>query len=1323
MLLQFFALAVISLSAECPKNADKELRPLTSPTSFLNAECGSVDIRFATTDESDSNPNVYTEIKQSFFKGATLKSITISSKITEIESNAFEGAKIIESINFAAAESLTTISSFAFKGATIPSISLPSGISSVGASAFEGCTLDGDFNFGSSKDLTTMSGERIFADAHITGSLTWPSDLSTVYEPSNPGDEDQLENCIFHHCEIETLNLKAAPFTTLPSYFLYNVDQISSITLPDKLKIIPSGAFKSAKIEGKISFPKDTENIVSNAFEGSTLGQLDFSLAKEIEKINSNVFKDSTIDSINPFPPNLRTIEKGAFMGGLLYSTIKFPSNLEKIKGSAFEGKHGFTTLDFSEASALTDIEERAFYDTDVSSPINFPRNLNKIGKNAFEKSPLSTVTFNSNLESIDNEAFKNIITLTALNNLKVKTIGTSSFEGCQNMVAATIQILSSGKIGGNAFFKCYKLGSELEILEAKDRKEDGTLIYSTIGGSAFKSSGIHKITIPFYIESIGASAFENCTSLSGAGSLTLKEINGNAFKDDNELILESINATTIQASAFENCRKLNADIQLYYYGNIKKAAFKNCEKLKSLKILYYEEDEVETKDKHEIDELSVIEEEAFYRSGLKGSLIIPITVIEIGKNAFAHCKSLTSLTINGCDDDKLILKIREKAFYRSGLNGKLTLPYSAAYVGDYAFAYCPINQLEIHGTDHSFEVLLGVKEKPDGTQEEVKQQIDKQSFIGKYSFYSCGIKSLTFLDSDIAFDKTTFRGCQINSLSLGNIKTIPLEAFYGMSSLNTAVSIPDSVTSIKDRAFACCTSLPSVSFTPASQLTDLSTGAFFGCTLLGTVTNVPDELTIINEYTFYKCRGLKSFEIGDLITQIDSFAFYGCELLGGPLKFPIELTSIGESAFQGCFQLSGSLEFPDSVTKVDSKAFMGCEKLNGHVTFGRDITTIGNQAFADCSGFIEYLTFPERLYNSQKLSIGQAAFYGCSGFKGDLILPKGASLSKDAFHGCSGFDGKLDLYDMKSVPEGAFYDCFGFTGTIPTKDLESIAKHAFHGCYGFTGPLDLSSLKKEKDDQGKETGLNINEYAFCNCRGLNDLLILPAALSEVKEHAFEGCSGLKGTLDCSEFTHIHKYAFAGCSSLTGNLDFEDTLTNVEQYAFLDCSGFSNSLTFRIDESLDIDQCAFKGCTGFKNGKLSFMMKDYEEDIKVGGFADNDRYAPYYRYDYFLKIGNEAFKDTKFKNVYYLGRFEPDCDYDIGISQIKGIHTSSNYANKTFCNYPLHKSKLSGGAIAGIVIACIVVVAAIIILIVFFVLKAKKNKDQSEGEVEMNGDP
>lgn len=89
-------------------------------------------------------------------------------------------------------------------------------------------------------------------------------------------------------------------------------------------------------------------------------------------------------------------------------------------------------------------------------------------------------------------------------------------------------------------------------------------------------------------------------------------------------------------------------------------------------------------------------------------------------------------------------------------------------------------------------------------------------------------------------------------------------------------------------------------------------------------------------------------------------------------------------------------------------------------------------------------------------------------------------------------------------------------------------------------------------------------------------------------------------------------------------------------------------------------------------------------------------------------IVSKTFDDTIFKYIYYLGTYESNCDYDIRISQNKRILTSINYTNKTFCNYPLHSNKLSSGAIAGIINSYIVV------LVVFIVMRARKNKDNSE---------
>ena len=160
-------------------------------------------------------------------------------------------------------------------------------------------------------------------------------------------------------------------------------------------------------------------------------------------------------------------------------------------------------------------------------------------------------------------------------------------------------------------------------------------------------------------------------------------------------------------------------------------------------------------------------------------------------------------------------------------------------------------------------------------------------------------------------------------------------------------------------------------------------------------------------------------------------------------------------------------------------------------------------------------------------------------------------------------------------------------------------------------------------------------------------------------------------------------------------------VVEVGNYAFEGCSGFNSFLTIHPLSNtgcMKIGRGAFKGCTGFKDGELSIYVPNNEESTSNGR---------YYDVKYFLRIEDEAFDETKFKSVFYSGRFEPDCTKETGIKKIKKFKGYNYYANKSFCGKNV-KSSLSGGAIAGIVIACIVVVAAIVVVVVFFILKNKR---------------
>lgn len=138
-----------------------------------------------------------------------------------------------------------------------------------------------------------------------------------------------------------------------------------------------------------------------------------------------------------------------------------------------------------------------------------------------------------------------------------------------------------------------------------------------------------------------------------------------------------------------------------------------------------------------------------------------------------------------------------------------------------------------------------------------------------------------------------------------------------------TNVTIPDSVTSIGNKAFKGCYGLTSI--TISDSVTSIGDSAFMGCTRLTSI-EIPDSVTSIGEGAFYGCTGLRNITIPDSVKSIDDWAFEGCSGLTS-IAIGNSVTSIGEMAFYGCDSLT-SITIPDSVTYIGWEAFRDCTGL-----------------------------------------------------------------------------------------------------------------------------------------------------------------------------------------------------------------------------------------------------------------------------------------------------------------------------------------------------------------------------------------------------------
>ena len=111
---------------------------------------------------------------------------------------------------------------------------------------------------------------------------------------------------------------------------------------------------------------------------------------------------------------------------------------------------------------------------------------------------------------------------------------------------------------------------------------------------------------------------------------------------------------------------------------------------------------------------------------------------------------------------------------------------------------------------------------------------------------------------------------------------------------------------------------------------------------------------------------------------------------------------------------------------------------------------------------------------------------------------------------------------------------------------------------------------------------IGIGDHAFCGCSGLRGSLALPQTTTYIGEGAFKGCSNLNGNLSIPTLvSRIEDEAFFECSKLSGQLYLSDSLTYIGNKAFYHCNKLSDRLFIPIKTTHignnAFEQCGFSG--------------------------------------------------------------------------------------------------------------------------------------------------
>ena len=328
--------------------------------------------------------------------------------------------------------------------------------------------------------------------------------------------------------------------------------------------------------------------------------------------------------------------------------------------------------LDIAEVN-ITALPTQAFYNSKNVEHLILPNTLITIGEEMFYQSDLRSVVIPTNVTTVGYSAFKRCSSLTTVTFEKesqLKTIGGDYYYGAFSDCTAltSIEIPASVEtIGNTAFSDCSSL--------ATVTFEKGSRL-KTIGNNAYyRCTSLTSIEIPASVETIEKKAFMHCSSLATVtfekGS-QLKTIAGDsydgAFSDCTALTSIEIPASveTIEATAFKRCSKLTT------------ITFEKGSLLKTIGGGYY----------------SSYYHGAFSDCSSLTSIEIPTSVETIEATAFSDCSKLATVTFEKGSQLKIIGGGYSSSYYYGAFLGcssltSIEIPASVETIEATAFKRC----------------------------------------------------------------------------------------------------------------------------------------------------------------------------------------------------------------------------------------------------------------------------------------------------------------------------------------------------------------------------------------------------------------------------------------------------------------------------------------------------------------------------------------------------------------------------------------------------------------------------------------------------------
>ena len=632
----------------------------------------------------------------------------------------------------------------------------------IGDNAFSGCD---DLTSVSIPNSVTSIGNLAFADCntltavHIKDIAAW-CNISFRDYSSNP-------LCYAHHLFMDEKEIKDLVIpnsvTSIGKFAFRECSGLTSIEIPNSVTSIGGCAFENCYGLTSITIPNSVTSIGNDAFQNcSSLASV--TIPNSVTSIGKHAFYScSNLTSVHitdiaawckinfaDYCSNPLYDGKNLFLDDIEITNLVIPNSVTAIGNYTFSGCSGLISIEIP--NSVTSIGSYAFaYCSDLTS-VTIPNSVISMGEAAFIYcSSLTSITIPNSVTTIGGGAFLGCSGLTSIEiPNSVTTIEKETFFNCYNLTSVTIPN-SVTSIEEFAFKECYGLKS-INIPNSVTAIKEGT----------FEGcSGLISIEVPNSVTKIGNYAFQQCSSLT---SVTIPN-----------------SVTTIGNVAFMNCSKLTSvhitDLEAWcrinfadYYSNP----------------LYYA---------HHL----------FMDGKEITNLVIPNSVGSIGDLAFFYCSRLNTITI-----PNNMTSIGEKAFFGcSGLTDVYCYAENIPTTGGNAFynGRMGLKNVTLHVLKQSiYDYKTTSPWSGFGTIKEITPLID-----GVYYSIDSNNKQATVISGDTKYkddvvipSSVTFNNTEYSVICIGD------STFYSCDGL-TSVSIPNTITSIGNAAFANCMELAEV--------------------------------------------------------------------------------------------------------------------------------------------------------------------------------------------------------------------------------------------------------------------------------------------------------------------------------------------------------------------------------------------------------------------------------------------------------------------------------------------------------------------------------